>query len=79
MKNINDHLLDEYNISCEYYETKYNYLLTIINDHKKKKPLKIFKCKYNTWKNKMDILYEELNNIDKELDENYKDIEALLK
>ena len=79
MKNINDHLIDEYNISCEYYETKYKYVLTKINILNKNKPLRIFKNKYNKWKNKLDILYKELNDINKQLNKEYEGLEALFK
>ena len=78
MKSINDHLMDEYNISCNYYETKYNYLLTKINEYKKHKPLKIFKNKYSIWQKEIDMLYKELDEINKNLNDEYKKIEALI-
>ena len=50
MKTIKEHKLDESNIMSNFYETKYYYNLTNLNNHINNEPLKIFKKKHKKWK-----------------------------
>lgn len=77
-KTLKEHLIDECNISCDFYETKYNCILTKIENHNMNKPLKIFIRKYNIWKCKKDMLYKQLDDITIKKNKSYKDLEEAL-
>ena len=79
MKNIKEHLIDESNISSEYYETKYNFLLKEYNKHIDKKPNKIFKKKLCKWQEEKIQLEKELKNLYEILLKSYEEIEKNIK
>ena len=79
MKTIKDHLIDESNISSEYYETKYKIINEKYNKHLSKKPNKIFRKSYLKWEEEKISLENEINVIYNDLLKSYKEIENIIK
>lgn len=78
MKTIKQHNIDENKIMTNYYETNYNYKLTIYNNYINNEPLKILKKRHKEWENKKNKLQEEVNTAYNDLLDSYKSIEKTL-
>lgn len=78
MKTIKEHKLDESNIMSNFYETKYYYNLTNLNNHINNEPLKIFKKKHKKWKEEKYILEKKVNNSYENLLKSYISMEKQL-
>jgi len=79
MKTLKEHLKDENKIMANYYETNYNYSLTILNNHINKEPLKILKKRYKKWEKEKNTLQEKVNTAYNDLLNIYKEIENHIK